>query len=139
MPRVKKVMTPFPHSVPSHASLSLARDMMSEHGIHHLPVIEDGELVGLITARDLEAALGPERDPTAADRLHVGDLHLREIVVVEMNQPLDEVLNEMANRHVGSVLVVKNRRLAGIFTASDACRLFADLLCAAFPGGDEVA
>jgi len=134
------VMTPFPYSVPSDASLSTARSMMSEHGIHHLPVIQDGQLIGLLTARDLEAVLRSGLDDASVARVRVGDLVLREIVVVEMNQPLDTVLREMAERHVGSVLVVKEGRLAGIFTASDACRLFADLLRTAFPGGgDEVA
>jgi hypothetical protein len=38
--------------------------------------------------------------------------------------PLDIVLEQMASRHAGSVLVTRGGQLAGIFTATDACRAF---------------
>jgi len=50
---------------------------------------------------------------------------------------LDHVLMEMADRHIGSVLVVREKRLAGIFTVTDACRRFGEFLRATFPPGDD--
>ena len=43
----------------------------------------------------------------------------------------------MAGRHIGSALVVKGEKLAGIFTMTDACRVLADLLRARFHGPDD--
>ena len=60
---------------------------------------------------------------------------------MDLSEPLDRVLSKMARLQVGSVLVVKEDRLAGIFTVTDACRSFAECLRAQFPGegGDEAA
>ena len=48
--------------------------------------------------------------------------------VVEGGEPLDVVLEHMATNHIGSALVTKDGLLMGILTATDACRLFCDLL-----------
>jgi hypothetical protein len=47
----------------------------------------------------------------------------------------------MAKRRLGAALVVKDGRLAGIFTLTDACQCFAESLRERFPpaGGDEAA
>jgi acetoin utilization protein AcuB len=42
--------------------------------------------------------------------------------------PLDRVLDAMTEKRLGSVLVLKEGELAGVFTASDACQLLAELL-----------
>jgi CBS domain-containing protein len=59
--------------------------------------------------------------------------------VVEMSAPLDEVAGEMAARHIGSAIVVRHGRLAGIFSAVDACRLLAEILRDRFGEGPEAA
>ena len=55
--------------------------------------------------------------------------------------PLDEVLDHMAAQHIGSALVTKHGRLAGIFTSTDACRVYCDHLRRMFPksAGTDVA
>src|SRR6478609_1709409 len=50
---VKDVMTSQPHTIGRNQTLALAHRMMREHGIRHLPVLEHGELVGMLTQRDL--------------------------------------------------------------------------------------
>ncbi len=57
-----------------------------------------------------------------------------ESYVVDAQTPLDEVLDHMASHRIGSALVTSNGELAGIFTATDACRAFAEFLRAG--GGD---
>ena len=50
------------------------------------------------------------------------------------------VLANMARRHIGSTLVTKQGKLAGLFTVTDACRVFADYLQDELPhGGSDVA
>lgn len=45
-----------------------------------------------------------------------------------MPPPLDEVVLHMADEHIGSVLITENNQLAGIFTATDACRYLGECL-----------
>lgn len=139
-PLIKSVMTPFPYSVSLDAPLSVARSLMREHGIRHLAVKDDaGELVGVLTDRDLKLVLGPYVSSGANEKAVVRYAYIPGAYTVELNTPLDQVVATMAERRIGSALVTKQGRLAGIFTAVDACRLFADLLRADFPTGDGAA
>jgi CBS domain-containing protein len=51
---------------------------------------------------------------------------------VDLDARLVDVLSHMANHHIGAALVTKEGRLAGIFTAADACRVFAEYLAKQF-------
>lgn len=136
IPPVKAVMTPFPHSIEASEPMIKAREMMTGYGFHHLPVIDQGELVGVISEPDLRRAESAE-----SGAHQVADVTRQESFLVDLSEPLDRVLSKMARLQVGSVLVVKEDRLAGIFTVTDACRSFAECLRAQFPGegGDEAA
>jgi acetoin utilization protein AcuB len=117
MPTIKLAMTPFPFFVEIDDSIATARAMMREHEIHHLPVTEDGALIGVVSEREVRLL--------EASRRGHGDT------------PLDEVLQHLAESHVGSALVVKNAKLAGILTSGDVCRVLADLLRQRFPAPPE--
>ncbi len=135
MPAVAAVMTPFPHSIDIDAPLEEARKMMVRHRFHHLPVVEDGRLVGLISAW----RLAREAPPGGGGR--VRELCTLDPWIVATAAPLDGVLAKMAREQIHTVLVVKEGKLAGIFTLTDACRHFAAVLRQKFPGsgGDEAA
>lgn len=135
IPTIKSLMTPFPYSVEAEASLEEARAMMMEHGIHHLPVTHDGGLVGVVTGRDLGLALDAKLRPAADDGLTVGDVCTTPYVV-ETDERLDNVLLHMADQRIDAAVVLKDGRLAGIFTGTDACRGFGELLRQELPGGD---
>ena len=135
IPAVRSVMTPFPHSVKTGDPLLRARAMMVEHEIRHLPVIEDDELVGVLTDRDLKRALDPDLGLPPKEELFVRDVFVRDAYVVEGSEPLDLVLEHMATNHIGSSLVTRDGLLMGILTATDACRLFCDHLRKTHPRG----
>jgi acetoin utilization protein AcuB len=141
MPRISSVMTPFPHSIEMTASIAEARKMMRELEIRHLPVVDNGVLVGVVTDRDIKLALDPGLGLPADTELSVRNVCIRDPFVVDVTAALDQVLMEMAARHIGSALVTKHDRLAGIFTVTDACRHYARLLREVYPGkdGDEAA
>lgn len=141
IPPIKAVMTPFPWYIHLEDGLEHARDVMREHDIRHLPVTNRGALVGVVTDRDVQLLLGPGRVAEGRDALKVEDACVPGAYVVDLSVPLDRVLREMAERHIGSALITKNGKLAGIFTATDACRCLAEYLGARFPtpGGDEAA
>jgi acetoin utilization protein AcuB len=133
-------MTPFPYSVSLGDPVSRARRMMEEHHIRHLPVTEGERPISIISDRDIKLVLDPARGQPP-DKLLVRDICAPKTYIVELNAPLDQVLLKMAERHIGSALVVKSGRLAGIFTVTDACRWFGRFLRELFPegGDDEVA
>jgi len=132
IPSIKSVMTPFPHSIGKDAGLDEARAMMAKHNIRHLPVRDGEHLTSVIEQRAIDLSKGAKR---------VGDVALRDAYVVELTEPLDVVLLHMAKEHLDCAVVVKDDRLAGIFTFSDVCRSYGELLKEIFPrgGGDEAA
>jgi CBS domain-containing protein len=134
IPFIKSVMTPFPHSIEKAATLADADRLMREHDIHHLPVMDGGTLVSVIGARELEHAM--ETAGVAGPGI-VADLCRGDAYTVDLKDPLDEVLSEMADRHADAAVVLKDGKLAGIFTYSDACRTFSSFLRGFFPAGDD--
>lgn len=141
IPQVKSVMTPFPYAVELDKPISDAKALMAAHDIRHLPVTEHGKLVGVVTERDIRRALDPVFGLPGEPELHVRNVFVPDAYIVKLTEPLDRVLSVMATRHLGSVLVVKGDKLAGIFTVTDACRQFAEFLRAQLPttAGDDVA
>jgi acetoin utilization protein AcuB len=137
-PTVKGVMTPFPYSIGIDEPLAAAVAMMTGHGFRHLPVVEGGELVGVLSERLVREA--SERAKQSGGQPTVRDAPIGEAYIVGLEEPLDNVVLAMADRHLGSALVVKDGRLAGIFTSTDACRCLGEYLRSEFPvGGDDVA
>jgi acetoin utilization protein AcuB len=128
MPSIKAVMTPFPYSVDAGASLAEAQQFMRTHNIRHLPVTQNGDLAGSISDRDIKLVLGPDFAYPNAEETRVADAMVRDPYVVDMDTRLDQVLEHMADKHLGSALVTRHGKLAGVFTVTDACRHFADFL-----------
>jgi len=64
-----------------------------------------------------------------------------ESYVVAFDTPLNKVAVEMAKRHIGSAIVLHHEKLAGILSATDICRILAEIFESEFsPGpGDDAA
>jgi CBS domain-containing protein len=126
--RVANVMTPFPYAVDAREDLRTAYAMMHEHGIRHLPVMREGKLEGIVSARELEVAIEviAERDPDV--QLPVWAICKRDPYTVELDVSIADVADAMADQQLGSVLVTRKGKLAGIITTVDICRAFAQLV-----------
>ena len=124
-PTLAAVMTPFPYAVDADAPIAEAVALMAKHDIHHLPVTRGSSIAGVISARDMI-----DRD---THEWLVRDVYQPDPYVVDLATPLDEVLVTMAERHVGSAIVTRHGKLAGIVTHVDVCRSFAVLLHTLFP------
>lgn len=137
IPTIKVVMTPFPYSVDAMEDVRTAHGMMAQQGIRHLPVTRERKIVGIVSERDIfiaDAVLGQR---TGEIGVPVWSVCTREPYVVDIDAQVDKVADEMANRHIGSALVTKNDKLAGIVTTTDICRAYADLVRERWsPGGD---
>jgi acetoin utilization protein AcuB len=128
---IKDVMTPTPHSIGQDMPLKTAEDLMRKESIRHLPVRAGGELVGVVTDRDLKLAL------SFGDRetLKVEDVMTPDPFTAAPDRPLREVVEEMAKHKYGCTIVQDPLgKVVGIFTAVDALHLLREML----PGKREV-
>ena len=62
--RLDEVMTPAPMTVGPDRSFGYALQLMHEHGFRHVPVVEDGKPVGIVSSRD---ALDPDMEDFVAE------------------------------------------------------------------------
>lgn len=120
-------MTPFPYSVDSDDTVSEVESLMDEHHIRHVPVQQDGRVVGIISQGDLYRLF--ERFLPNAEKAHVRarDIMVEEPYIVAFDTPLNEVAVEIAKRHIGSAIVLHHEKLAGILSATDICRILAEI------------
>lgn len=126
IPTIQKFMTTFPHTIGFDQSLSKARDMMTEYRVRHLPVLKGGQLVGILSDRDLKLVSGfKDVDP---EKLTVGEAYTPDPYITSPQAPLHNVALEMAEKKYGCALVADNNKLVGIFTEVDALRALGELL-----------
>lgn len=112
------------HSVEPSTPAAEAFCLMRDQNIRHLPVIEDGALVGMLSQRDLRM-LGILQD-VASCELPVEDLMETEVYRVKPTAELAVVAEEMAERKIGSAVVGQGDGLLGLFTTTDALRVLAE-------------
>lgn len=101
---------------------------MKENRIRHLPVVADGLPKSIITEREINQVLSILKQESPDESLLVEDACAIEAYMAEADTRLDIVLDEMVRRHIGSAIITKDGRLAGIFTYTDACHHFSEFL-----------
>ena len=125
IPSIKTVMTPFPYAVDPATAVHEALKTMRDHGIHHLPVTEEGDLTGMVSSRDIQLMIAKHDN---ADELTVREVMSEDTYTVDLSERLDSVLHRMAEHHLRAVVVTRKGKLVGIFTQIDACGKFAEFL-----------
>jgi acetoin utilization protein AcuB len=123
---ISEFMTPSPHSIGAEQSLDTAHRMMRSHAIRHLPVLEAGKLVGLLSQRDLY--LIEALDKLDTTNVRVDEAMSQDTYVVGPTAPLEEVARVMADKKIGCAVVIDHAKIVGVFTTIDALRALADLL-----------
>jgi len=126
VPVIADFMTPAPHVVSPDAPLPQAQALMLEHGFHHVPVMRGDELVGILSDRDIALVQCVSR--RGADEFFVADVVMRNPYVVAPDAPLTKVAREMVDRRIGSAVVVDGKRVAGVFTVTDALEALVEVL-----------
>lgn len=127
MPPMSRYMTRQPWTIRSDATMTQAHALMRRHTIRHLPVLDGGALVGLVSERDLHLIETlPGSDPAVVT---VEEAMTSDVYTVDPEAPIDVVVEHMANRKQGSAIVVdRNGIVVGIFTTVDALQVLADVL-----------
>jgi acetoin utilization protein AcuB len=127
IPPISRYMTRQPWTIRKDAAMSEAHNTMREHHIRHLPVVDAGRLVGLVSERDLH--LIETLQDCNPDEIAVDDAMSTDLYVVKPEDPVDEIAENMSQHKYGSAVVVNKRGVVeGIFTTVDALQVLADIL-----------
>lgn len=126
IPTIDKYMSTHVYTIGAEQTLARAHATLQEHEVRHLPVLRGGQLVGMLTERDL--ALVETFKDVDPKLVLVEDAMSPEVFSVSPAAKLDEVVAEMAEHKYGSAVIVDNHKVVGIFTTVDVCRAFAELL-----------
>jgi acetoin utilization protein AcuB len=119
-------MTWVPHTVDVGESVAGAWHRMHTLGVEHLPVIEEGQLVGMLALPELDAIWSSEaRDPF---KVPVSDVMRKNPRSVPPAAPISEVVRAMRTGPDDCCAVVEEGQLLGIVTTRDALRLLDELL-----------
>jgi predicted transcriptional regulator len=108
---------------------------MDEHSIRHVPVLKKGRVVGIVSERDLHHFIKRTAPAEEKNKIQAQDIMVADPYVVQFGAPLNEVVAEMAKRHVGSAIVLRRGNLAGILSGIDVCRILAEYLEWRFSSG----
>jgi CBS domain-containing protein len=115
--KVRDAMTPEPRVADPSLSLAEAARLMKSEDIGSLPVVQEGELVAVLTDRDIVIrAVAESADPSVT---MVGDIASRRPVTIEPDEDLDEALAQMARAQVRRLPVVEGGRLVGVLSQAD--------------------
>ena len=131
IPEIQSVMTAAPHTVDASQPVIEARRMMRDLRIRHLPVILGGNLIAVISERDLLFAevLRAKFEASSGEMMKVEEICAKDaLYTVSPTAKLDEVVAYMAKKGLGSALIVERGELKGIFTTVDACRVLGELV-----------
>lgn len=125
IPQIRKYMATVPYTIDAYQTIEVAHKMMQDHNVRHLPVMEVGELRGIISDRDVKAVMAfAGADP---ELVKVGDVCDDSPLKVNVDTPLDEIAELLAEKKIGSALVMDNNTLVGIFTVTDALIALAEI------------
>lgn len=109
-----------------------AAELMNEYQIRHLPVLDDGIPVGMVSERDLLASVGWSSGtryvsavlPRWGHRLRVEEIMSRPLMSAAPEDSLVKVARMMLTERISAVPVVGLTRLVGIVTETDCLRLY---------------
>jgi CBS domain-containing protein len=134
--QAQDVMTPNPATVSPETSVAEVWDLMRQHAVRHMPVVDGGALVGMVSDRDL-AHFDMARAVTGgaeALRRELGTPVVKvmssDVVDVNPDAELGEVVDLLVENRIGAVPVVRpeTQELVGIVSYIDVLEAVRDLL-----------
>jgi acetoin utilization protein AcuB len=136
---VRDFMTRNPLTITPEVSHPDALALMRKHHVRRLPVINKGNLVGIVSEQDMlsnqpsqATSLSVYEIYSLLSRLRIQDIMVRPVVTVEGDCPMEEAASIMVTRKIGCLPVMEGDRIVGIITETDVFRALVEVL-----GGKE--
>ena len=117
-------MSKDPFTIKPQESVDDALNLMRQHGVRHLPVVEDGVVVGLVTDIELRTAWFA----SLLDELAVRDVMQAEPRTIEADASVYQAARIMYHNKLTGLLAVEQGRLVGIITLADILKVFVDVM-----------
>jgi CBS domain-containing membrane protein len=122
-------MTHNPTTLDRNETLDLAESIMNLGRIRHLPVIDDGRIVGIVSQRDLfRSALitalgfGRKTTDTLIKTIKIKEIMTKKVVTISPEANIKDAARLMIDKKIGCLPVVEGDRLVGIVTETDMLR-----------------
>jgi acetoin utilization protein AcuB len=115
------------HVAHPHDSIDHARALCERHRVNQLPVVADGQVIGIVTDRDLrdafpsvtEEIVSPDHAHRLTAALRVEDIMTRNVVTVTEEDAIAKAATIMRHERIGALPVRRGERLVGILTRTD--------------------
>ena len=133
--RVEELMTSKVFTVEPHDMIDRVFFLIHYEKVRHLPVVEKGKVIGMVSDRDLYKTLGPKSNSNSIEgetELHVipkkvQNIMRRGVLTIAPDNYVSEAAALMADSKVGALPVVKNEKLVGILSSTDILRVFSKI------------
>jgi CBS domain-containing membrane protein len=126
---VKEIMMSSPVTLKPGDTLDLANDVISLGRIRHIPVVDDGRLVGLLSDRDLIGAaatqifgLKQKSKSALLKSVLIKDIMKKKVITVTSETKIGSAARLMADKKIGCVPVMDDGTLVGLVTTTDILR-----------------
>ena len=118
--QIKNLMSEELITIDKDQSLSDALKLLRKNNISRLPVLNNKELVGIISERDIANKLGSSKyENIPASRLHVSSVMVKDLITVPETMRLGDVASLMIENSIGSVPVICEDKMRGIVSKAD--------------------
>jgi acetoin utilization protein AcuB len=101
------------------ATLRQVCNLMTKNGVRHLPVLKEGDLVGIITDRDILSVTSHATGMVADLDRPVGDYMTTSVITVSPETYLEDAVQLIRKHHIAALPVMSGSRLVGIITEGD--------------------
>ena len=122
--KVKKRMTKKVVTISKEATITDVINLMKEHSIRHLPVVEEGELIGWVTESDIRGAYLA----SLIDEVSLGDIMIKDPITISPEANLEEAAELLYRHGIGGLPVVDNNKLVGVITVADIMAAFIEVM-----------
>jgi len=114
-----------PIAISPEASIQQAIELMKEHSIRHLPVVDGEErLVGWVSDTDLRGVF----IASMIEELTVGDVMIADPITVSSTDVLEQAALLITKHKIGGMPVLEDGKLVGIITVVDILEAFVDIM-----------
>jgi len=131
--KVKDIMTSDVATLDRNDELSLADDIMKLGRIRHLPVVDEGRLVGIISQRDLfKASLasamgyGEKAKREFIKAVVVKEVMVQDVITISPEADIEEAGRLMLEKKIGCLPVIEDGDLVGLLTETDILRHYVE-------------
>ncbi len=122
--QVKKRMARKLITIPPNTSILKALQVMRKHSIRHLPVVDGGSFVGLVTMGDLKQA----SILSMVDKVSIEDVIIKKPVTIFPEASIEEAAKLIFFHQIGGLPVLKGRKLVGMITTVDILLAFIQVM-----------